>query len=53
MNIWYNKANKMQKVPYFVIGLVTGIYVDQKYKLPSVSVIVERIIKYAKENEKK
>jgi hypothetical protein len=43
----------MSKPFYFLAGLAAGIYADQAYKLPSVSALVERAIKYAKENEKK
>jgi hypothetical protein len=43
----------MSKPIYFLAGFATGIYVDQTYKIPSVSALVERAIKYAKENEKK
>jgi hypothetical protein len=43
----------MSKPLYFLAGLAIGIYVDQTYKLPSVTSLVQRAIKYAKENEKK
>jgi hypothetical protein len=43
----------MSKPIIFLVGLATGIYIDQTYKIPSVSSLVDRAIKYAKENEKK
>jgi hypothetical protein len=43
----------MSKPLYFLAGLAAGIYADQAYKLPSVSSLIDRAIKYAKENEKK
>jgi hypothetical protein len=43
----------MTKILYFAAGLAAGIYADQKYKLPSLSALINRTIKYIKENEKK
>jgi hypothetical protein len=43
----------MSKPLYFLAGLVGGIYADQTYKLPSLSAVTQKIIKYIQENEKK
>jgi hypothetical protein len=43
----------MPKSLYFLAGVAAGIYADQNYKIPSISSLIERAIKYIKENEKK
>jgi hypothetical protein len=43
----------MSKPLYFLAGLAIGIYADQNYKIPSISEMINRTIKYIKENEKK
>jgi hypothetical protein len=43
----------MSKPIWFIVGLTVGVYIDQNYKIPSVKIIIETIVKHIKENEKK
>lgn len=42
----------MSKPLYFLAGLAAGIYVDQTYKLPSISAYIDKALKHIKEAEK-
>jgi len=43
----------MGKLFYFVSGVLTGIYLDQSYKIPNLKTYVEYFSKIIKDNEKK
>lgn len=43
----------MSKSFSFIIGIVTGIYISQTYKIPNVSLLVKDSLKKISEYEKK
>ena len=42
----------MSKMLTFIAGLIAGVYIDQAYKLPKLSIIINKSKKYIESLEK-